>query len=151
MFHILPQGKEKIEMGENPNKFTIDDNFEELQKKISSLQEKGEEIVNNVLHKDAVEIFKTSIQNILPQSHRKWNGKPKSAKVAKPLTADTTDNLSVTIVSRGYYHYLYFPDDGTNTKRHRGEQHFMLRGVEAKAGTVVEMCLDRLTEQINKL
>lgn len=130
--------------------FKVEDNFEELQKKISLLQESGEEIVNDVLHNEAPQIFQDSIQNLLPESHRKWNGKKKAAKQAKPFTS-IGGNLSVTIVNKNTYAYLYFPDDGTKTKRHRGEQHFMLRGVEAKAGTVVEMCLDRLTEQINKL
>lgn len=130
--------------------FKVEDNFEELQKKISLLQESGEEIVNDVLHNEAPQIFQDSIQNLLPESHRKWNGKKKAAKQAKPFTS-IGGNLSVTIVNKNAYAYLYFPDDGTKTKRHRGEQHFMLRGVEAKAGTVVEMCLDRLTEQINKL
>lgn len=130
--------------------FKVEDNFEELQKKISTLQEKGEEIVNDVLHKEASQIFQDSIQNLLPESHRKWNGKKRAVKQAKPFTS-IGGNLSVTIVNKNAYAYLYFPDDGTNTKRHRGEQHFMLRGVEAKAGTVVEMCLNRLTEQINKL
>ena len=131
------------------SKFTVEDNFEELQRKISLLQEKGEEIVNGVLHEEAPQIFKESIQNLLPESHRKWKRKKKSAKQTKPFTS-TNGNLSVTIVNKKGYSYLYFPDDGTNTERHRGEQHFMLRGVEAKAGTVVEMCLNRLTEQINK-
>lgn len=130
--------------------FKVEDNFEELQKKISLLQEKGEEIVNDVLHNEASQIFQESIQNLLPESHRNWEKKKKAAKQAKPFTS-IGGNLSVTIVNKNAYAYLYFPDDGTNTKRHRGEQHFMLRGVEAKAGTVVEMCLNRLTEQINKL
>ncbi len=130
--------------------FRIDDNFEELQKMLSKLPNKGEDIVNDVLHKEASQIFQDSIQNLLPESHRKWKGKKKAAKQAKPFTS-INGNLSVTIVNKNAYAYLYFPDDGTKTKRHRGEQHFMLRGVEAKAGTVVEMCLNRLTEQINKL
>ena len=130
--------------------FKVEDNFEELQKKISLLQENGEEIVNNILHNEAPQIFQESIQNLLPESHRKWKGKKKAAKQAKPFTS-INGNLSVTIVNKNAYAYLYFPDDGTKTKRHRGEQHFMLKGVEAKAGTVVEMCLNRLTEQINKL
>lgn len=130
--------------------FKVEDNFEELQKKISLLQESGEEIVNDVLHNEAPQIFQESIQNLLPESHRNWEKKKKAAKQAKPFTS-IGGNLSVAIVNKNAYAYLYFSDDGTKTKRHRGEQHFMLRGVEAKAGTVVEMCLDRLTEQINKL
>lgn len=131
-------------------KFEITDNMEELQEKISTLQEKGEEIVNNVLHGEGAEQLKQGIQNLIPESHRTWKGKARAAKLAKPFNT-INENLSVTIVNKNAYAYLYFPDDGTTTRRHRGEQHFMLRGVEAKSGTVVDMCISQLTEVIENL
>ena len=56
------------------------------------------------------------------------------------------DILTVTIAARGRYHYLYFPDDGSNTRRHVGNQEFMRRGAEAAAGKIIDICLGRLAE-----
>jgi predicted small lipoprotein YifL len=57
--------------------------------------------------------------------------------------------LSVTIAARGRYGYLYFPDDGTNTKRHAGNQQFMMRGAENATAQIVDLCIGKLTENFN--
>lgn len=108
------------------------------------------EIVDEVLHGEGAELIKDSIARLIPSSGRKpWRGKGRSAKAAMP-GAFSQDNaqLSVTIAARGKYHYLYFPDDGSNTKKHHGNQQFMQRGAEEVSERIIDMCIGRLTEEI---
>lgn len=128
--------------------FNLDDSsVKELFDKISQLPERGEQIINEVLWNEGAEEIKTGITALLPVSGRKWKGKKRAAKVGKPFK-HINANLEVTIKTTNSYGYLYFPDDGTNTKRHQGEQYFMLRGTENKASTIMTSCLKKLTKAI---
>ena len=108
-----------------------------------SQYEHAEDVINSVLHKEGAERIKKEIINILPVSGRHWRGKAKAAKYAQPFT-QKDGNLSVTIKSRGKYGYLYFPDDGSNTIKHFGNQKFMQRGAENATDSIVDTILDRL-------
>jgi hypothetical protein len=46
------------------------------------------------------------------------------------------------------YQYLYFPDDGTNTTRHVGNQQFFRRGAEDASGEIVDACTEKLTKKL---
>ena len=107
-------------------------------------------IVDSVLRNEGADLIKRNITMLLPTSGRKWKGKGRSAKAAMPASFKQEDGqLSVTIVERGKYHYLYFPDDGSNTIHHAGNQQFMRRGAEASSAKLIEMCVGRLLEGLN--
>lgn len=103
-------------------------------------------VVNDVLHNEAGKLIHDEIMRLLPVSNRTWTGKKKAAKHAEPFLQEN-GTLSVTIRTKPAYHYLYFPDDGTNTKRHKGEQYFMQRGGENKQAEIIDRCIARLTEE----
>lgn len=55
--------------------------------------------------------------------------------------------LSVTIKTVSTYNYLYFPDDGSNTKKLAGNQQFMASGAESASDRIMELCIGHLTEE----
>lgn len=89
-----------------------------------------------------------SITRLLPVSGRRWSGKPAGARSAGTAVfgMEQTDLMSITVRSVKPYNYLYFPDDGGNTKRHAGRQHFMQRGAETSTDTIVDGICTRLVE-----
>lgn len=60
-------------------------------------------------------------------------------------------NLSVVVRTKYGYHYLYFPDDGSNTERHEGNQQFMFKGAEGVADEVVNGIIDKLVNRLEEL
>ena len=116
-----------------------------LQDLMTQYGDNAQRVIDEVLHGEGAEEIKDEISRILPSSGRSWKGKKAPAAAAMP-GAFQQDNemLSVTIAARGYYHYLYFPDDGTNTSKHIGDQQFMKRGAESAANRVVELCIGKL-------
>lgn len=105
-------------------------------------------VVNEMLLKEAAPIIEESIHSLLPDSGRKWKGKRLASRKASPLKLfrEKGGPLFVTIKTSPSYNYLYFPDDGSNTKRHFGNQQFMTRGAEAAAGSVGKMIVQELVE-----
>lgn len=103
------------------------------------------EAINDVIWNEAAPLIQESIQRLLPESGRKWRGKKPAAKSAAPFT-QTNESLAVTVKTKYAYHYLYFPDDGSTTRKHAGNQQFMLRGAEAKQEEIIERCIAKLTE-----
>ena len=120
--------------------FSLDTSaFEQLIPKLQEYGNGAEGVINSTF-KANDEVFKNSIDNILPVSDRK-----KHAKGSNPFQS-TFGNLSITIKSKKKYNYLYFPDDGSNTERHQGNQQFMRRGVELKQQTMIELILENLSK-----
>lgn len=77
------------------------------------------QIIDSVLQTQGAQLIKEQIAMLLPASGRTWKGKPAPASVAMPgKFTQSNASLSVTISARGRYGYLYYPDDGTNTRRH---------------------------------
>lgn len=108
------------------------------------------QIIDKVLRSEGAEEIKKEITRLLPASGRNWKGKAPAARSAMPRSfSQTNGELSVTILADGKYSYLYFPDDGSSTKRHAGQQHFMQHGAEAAAPKVLEMCVGKLAEAFN--
>ena len=58
--------------------------------------------------------------------------------------------LSVTIRTKNAYHYLYFPDDGSTTRRHHGGQEFMKRGAEKKQSKIIDRIMQGLTSKFEE-
>lgn len=101
--------------------------------------------IDSILHEEGAEEIKKHIAQLLPESGRRWKRKGASAKAAMPRKfSQDNDILAVTIAARGKYHYLYFPDDGTNTERHVGNQRFMQKGAEKATPKIIELCLGKL-------
>ena len=119
--------------------------IERLHTALRNFPGEAEEAINDVFHNDAPPLVSEEIRRLMPVSGRKWSGKAPAAKGAKSLT-DETANLAFTVKTTGKYHYLYFPDDGSNTRRHVGNQQFFQRGGEAKQSEIVDRCITRITK-----
>lgn len=107
----------------------------------------AESIINEYLGGEGGDLLKEGIQNLLPVSGRTWKGKKRAAKSADPFKK-TKGNLSVKISTKGVYHYLYFPDDGSNTERHYGNQQFMFGGASAQADNIANEIINRLLKRM---
>lgn len=118
--------------------------FAELQEAMKNYEGNVEEIINDVLHNQAGELIQTSIQRLIPVSGKTWKGKAGAAKTSKSLTSVNT-NLAVTVKTTKKYQYLYFPNDGTTTRRHVGNQQFFERGGEAVQNEIIDRCIVKLT------
>ena len=120
--------------------------FDKLQEAMQSFQGNTEAILNDVLHNFAGDRAQEEIYRLMPVSRKK---KGAHAKFSKSLMNVNT-NLAVTVTTAGKYGYLYFPDDGTNSRRHIGNQRFFERGGEAVQGEIIDRCIARLIENFEK-
>ena len=103
-------------------------------------------IVDDVLHGEGGDLIAESIlaHPSFVRSGRKWKGKP-TLKKASQFSQDEGP-LSITVAARGRYGYLYFPDDGSNTVKHRGGRGFMRKGMEAVEDEIIDKCVNALTK-----
>lgn len=132
--------------------FTLDAaNFDRLQKAMQEHKGNTEKVINEVLHNEGSPLIQEAIRLLIPESHRDWKGKPMAARYGKSLT-DEKGNLSITVKTTSKYHYLYFPDDGSNTVRHAksGNQQFFRRGGESVQDEIVDRCISRLVESFEQ-
>lgn len=125
------------------------EDFERLQKAIEKFPGDSEKAINEVLHGEGGALIQESIRRLIPVSGKTWIGKAAPAKTGKSLML-VPGNLSVTTKSTKPYQYLYFPDDGTNTRRHAGNQQFFPRGVENVASEVADRCVENITNKFNE-
>lgn len=128
--------------------FTLDAaEFERLQDAMTQYEGTAGTIIDEVLHGQGADLIKSRITMLLPSSGRNWKGKGASARSVMPARfSQDNSQLSVTIAARGKYHYLYFPDDGSSTERHAGNQQFMLHGAENASSEVIDLCVGKLLE-----
>lgn len=132
-------------MREPPFKLYVGD-VDRLQEAIKNYPQYAEKAINEVLHNEGSVIIQEEIKRLMPFSGRNpWRGKKTPAKNSKSLTTKK-GNLFVDIKSKKSYQYLYFPDDGSNTRSHYGDQHFFQRGGERKQDKIIERCIGRLTD-----
>lgn len=120
--------------------------FDRLTERIKEYQGDAENAINEVLWGEGAQLINAAIMELLPSSGRNWRGKPTAAKNAAPFTQEN-DNLSVTIRTKGTYNYLYFPDDGSRTIKHEGNQQFMFRGAENEQERIIDLCIAKLTNE----
>ena len=123
--------------------------FERLEKAIRNFPGNTEETINAVLHNEGGLLIQEAIQPLIPQSGKSWKGKRAPARTGNSLRS-TNENLAVWVRSTKSYQYLYFPDDGTNTRRHVGDQQFFFRGAESVKGEVIDRCVGRLIQTFEK-
>ena len=120
--------------------------FNRLAEQIKEYQGDAENVINEVLWGEGGQRINEAIIELLPRSGRTWSGKKKAAKDAAPFT-QKNDNLSVTIRTKSSYNYLYFPDDGSTTKKHEGNQQFMFRGAENEQERIIDLCIAKLINE----
>lgn len=121
--------------------------FDNLQEAMKAYEGNVETTINDVLHNEAKGLLQEEIKRLMPVSGRQWKGKKPAAKGANSLT-EVTGNLYIMVKSKKPYNYLYFPDDGSNTRRHAGNQQFFHRAGEAKKQEIIERCITRLAESL---
>lgn len=107
--------------------------------------------VTKVLHRKGKKLITDSIYLYMPRSGRTFEGKDPAAKDSKSLRdRDSKSKLSVTISTKPTWHYLYFPDDGTTTKHHAGNQQFFKRGAEYVSGKVGDACVEAIIKKFGE-
>lgn len=124
-------------------------NFPEVDNLMTAIQNypgNAERVINDTLHGFAGQKAQEAIYRLMPISDKK---KGKHAAKAKSLS-NVNGNLSVTVTAKGKWHYLYFPDDGTNTRRHVGNQRFFERGGESAIGEIVDRCINNLVTKFDE-
>lgn len=123
--------------------------FERLQEVLARFPGASEKGINEVLHGEGGALIQESIRRLIPVSGKTWKGKAAPASSGNSLML-VPDNLSVTTKSTKRYQYLYFPNDGLNTRRHIGDQQFFLEGAEAVASDVVDRCIANILTKFEK-
>ena len=116
---------------------------ERLQEALQNYQGDTEAAINDVLHNEAGGLAQEEIKRLMPVSGKSWKGKKPAAKNANSLR-NVNGNLFVTVTTQKAYQYLYFPDDGSNTRRHAGNQQFFWRGGETVQDEIIERCINKL-------
>lgn len=131
---------------------TLDINISEIEKLTQAIQNfpgNAEEAINAVLHNEGGQLIQDAIRPLIPVSGKNWRGKRAPARTSNSLRS-TNENLAVWVRSAKSYQYLYFPDDGTNTRRHVGNQQFFLRGAEATTEEIIDRCVGSLISKFEK-
>lgn len=126
------------------------DAFAKLQQAMKNFPTGAGYVIDEVLHTEGGSLIEEEIRRLMPVSNVTWKGKKPSAKTGNSLTQEN-HTLGVTIRTTPNYHYLYFPDDGTTTKRHIGNQQFFFRGAEETQDEIIDRCVNRLVEKIEQL
>lgn len=122
--------------------------FDKLQKAMKEFEGNVETTINDVLHNQAGELIQDSVRRLIPVSGRTWKGKKAPAKTAKSSLKQVNENLAVTIKNSKNYQYLYFPNDGTSTKRHAGNKQFFEKGGEAVQEEIINRCIKKLINNL---
>lgn len=127
-------------------KFTLSSEaFGRLENALKNYEGDAEKKINEVLWNEGGDLIEEKIKLLLPISGREWKGKKKAAKLSEPFVRGQ-ENLAVVVKTKTAYNYLYFPDDGTNTRKHVGEQYFMHGGAISAQDEVIDRCIVKLTE-----
>lgn len=124
--------------------------LERLQKALEAYEGNAESAINEVLHgEEVLQIADERIRNLIPVSGRTWKGKKGAAASSKSLRG-VNGNLSLTVTTTKNYQYLYFPDDGSSTRKHAGNQQFFWRGGEQATPDIIERCVNKLITNFEK-
>ncbi len=128
--------------------FALDvDSVRDLEVRVRAYGDGAEDVVNGVIHEEAGPLIYERINPLIHPSGRRFKGHTASASKSKWPVYRTNENLAVTVTTTAKFRYLYFPDDGEKTRNHAGGQHFMLRGAQAAAPTIMERCVAALTRE----
>ena len=122
----------------------------ELSEAAARFGDGAEDAVSDVLHSEAGAAIYERINPLIHQSGRRFKGHTASAARADWPRYDTDEALAVTVGAKARWRYLYFPDDGSATARHAGNQRFFERGAEQAAPEIARRCVDRLLGKWNE-
>lgn len=138
--------------GEGARQYSIDyQELDKIENLFNEFPDTAKAAVNNVLHSDlAVDMVEDNIQPLLPSSGRHWKGKGAAASSTQPFRKGPNELLTLIVRSKTKYNYLYFPDDGSNTVHHMGNQHFMQHGAEDSLGAIADLCAANVINEFNK-
>ena len=129
----------------------ISEGYERLSQAMDNLDGQAGPLIDEVLQSKGGQTIEENIHMLLPVSGRHWKKKKAPAVSAQPFTQEFED-MSVTTRTVKNYHYLYFPDDGTNTYHHIGyhgvPREFMYHGAENSAEKIIDMCVDRIIQEL---
>lgn len=130
--------------------FKIDaSEIDRLQNAIKNFPGDAEKEINTVLHGEGNVLIQDAVRRLMPVSGVTWRGKGRPAKTGNSLTS-ATGNLYVIVKTTKKYQYLYFPDDGTSTVKHAGEQNFFRRGAESQSAEIIDRCIAKLIPAFEK-
>ena len=122
--------------------------LERLEEAMKSFQGNTEKTINDVLHAEGGQLIHDEIKRLMPMSGKRWKGKKAPAKTSNSLLI-VGGNLSVTVTTKKAYQYLYFPDDGSNTRRHAGNQQFFSNSGENQKEEILNRCINRLVSSFD--
>ena len=120
---------------------------DKLHNALQAYEGDAESVINDVLHNQAGDLAQEAIRRLMPSSGKRWRGKKPAAKSSQSMRNDKA-NLELTVRNTSNYAYLYFPNDGSNTRRHAGQQFFFERGGESVVDDIIDRCVEKL---VNKL
>ena len=125
------------------------DGVEQLGNRLRRFGEGAGQVIQGVYEDFAAKEIKSNILPLVHSSGRVFKGHRQGAKSAGPekVFGHRVNGLSLVVRTNAKFGYLYFPDDGTNTKRHAGRQNFMGRGLERSTNDIVERCIAALADE----
>lgn len=121
---------------------------DELQQAMKDYEGDASLIVQQVYKEFASEEIKQDIvgASVFPASGRHFKGHARGAKETGPkLFSQEISGMSLTVIARGKWGYLIFPDEGRGKHNPRAH-HFMQAGLEKAAPEITERILAKLTE-----
>lgn len=104
------------------------------------------QIVAEEIQTEGAHLIKNAILPLIHHSGRRWKKKVSPLISPNQFSQDDED-VGVTIAARGRLHYYYFPDDGSNTHKHAGNQQFMYRGAVSVQDRIIDNCLGVLIKR----
>lgn len=110
---------------------------------IATFGEGADDAITDGLRESGPDIYER-INSLIHPSGRRFKGHSASAAASAWPRYIQAQHLAITVAAKPKFGYLYFPDDGGNTRRHAGHQRFFERGAELARPRVVERCLARL-------
>lgn len=120
--------------------------FDGLAESMARFPERSEAAVNEVLSTTGGQEIASRIDRLMPASGRRFKGHASGAKGSRWQRL-LPGELSVTVTTVRSRQYLYFPDDGSTTRRHAGGQGFFLRGAQDAAQDVADQIISKITEE----
>ena len=124
------------------------DGVEQLGQRIADFGEGAGQIIQGVYEDFAAKEIKENIIPLIHPSGRTFKGHRQGARSAGPekVFRHSVRELSLVVSTNRAFGYLYFPDDGSITRRHAGQQHFMDRGLQRSVDGIIERCVAALTK-----
>lgn len=120
--------------------------YEQLLEAMESYAGDVSRTVDSVLHGEGYDLAEAEVRKLIPVSGKHWKGKKTGAKANKRSLRKIAEPLAMSVATTTNYSYLYFPDDGSNTRRHAGNQQFFWYGGENAIDDIIERCIEKLTE-----